>query len=101
LNVEVFEKLSTIEFPAWHFKFPIKIKKTNDPDPSFKIEKWRMTKVFGGNHDLIYYGNWTANDSKYELKVIDGVQYFIIKNFSVEDGKYCYYIHFCTFGPLV
>ena len=69
--------------------------KTNDPDPSFKIEKWRMTKVFGGNHDLIYYGNWTANDSKYELKVIDGVQYFIIKNFSVEDGKYCYY---CTIG---
>ena len=43
--------------------------KTNDPDPS-KIEKWKMSKVFGGNNDLIYYGNWTANDSKYELKDI-------------------------------
>jgi hypothetical protein len=69
--------------------------KSNDPDPSFKIEKWRVSKVFEGNNDLIYYGNWTANDSKYEFKVIDGVQYFIIKNFSVEDGKYYYY---CIIG---
>ena len=72
--------------------------KTNDPDPSFKIEKWRVSKVFGRNNDLIYYGNWTANDSKYELKDIDGVRYFIIRNFSVEDdGKYCYY---CTIGSV-
>jgi hypothetical protein len=28
--------------------------KTNDPDPSFKIEKWRMTKVFGGNHPFLH-----------------------------------------------
>ena len=72
--------------------------KTNDPDPSFKIEKWRVSKVFGGNNDLIYYGNWKANDSKYEFKDIGGVRYFIIRNFSVEDdGKYCYY---CTIGSV-
>jgi hypothetical protein len=66
--------------------------KTNDPDPSFKMVEWRVTKRFGGNNDLIYYRNWTINDSKYKFKDIDGVRYFIIRNFSVEDdGKYCYY----------
>lgn len=66
--------------------------KTNDPDPS-KIKKWRVSKVFGKNNDLIYYGNWTANDPKYEFKDIGGVRNFIIRNFSKEDRKYCYY---CT-----
>jgi hypothetical protein len=67
--------------------------KTNDPDPSFKTKKWRIFKVFGKNNDFIYYGNWTTNDPKYEFKDIGGVRNFIIRNFSKEDGKYCYY---CT-----
>jgi hypothetical protein len=40
--------------------------KANKPDPCFKIEKWRVSKIFGGKNGLIYYENWTANDSKYE-----------------------------------
>jgi hypothetical protein len=46
--------------------------KTNDPDPSFKIEKWRVSKVFGRNNDLIYYdftesGNY---NNTYELDLL-------------------------------
>jgi hypothetical protein len=66
-------------------------------DPSIKIDKWKVSKVLGRNNDLIYYGNWTANESKYKWKNIGSIRKLIIRNFNEEDRKYCYY---CTIGSV-
>jgi hypothetical protein len=50
-------------------------------DPSIKIDKWKVSKVLGRNNDLIYYGNWTANESKYKWKNIGSIRKLIIRNF--------------------
>ena len=51
-----------------------------------------MSRVLEKKNELICYGNWTAN-AKYKREDIAGGINFIIRNFSEDDRKYCYY---CT-----
>jgi len=57
-------------------------------------------KVTGIKEKIQYtisYGKGTINETKYRIEDIGGVPNLIIRNFSEEDQKYCY---FCTIGKV-
>ena len=57
----------------------------------------RVTGVKEKKHYTISHGKATTNETKYRIEDIGGVRNLIIKNFSEEDQKYCY---FCTIGSV-
>ena len=67
-------------------------------DPSFKKEIMRVTGVKEELHYWISHGKTITNKTKYRIEDIGGVRNLIIRNFSEEDQKYCY---FCTIGSVV
>jgi hypothetical protein len=55
----------------------------------------KVTGVKEKIHYTLYFGNAKTNVTKYRIEDIGGVRNLIIRNFSEEDQKYCY---FCTIG---